>query len=342
MYFIKQDDFDSFKCIADKCPSSCCKVWQIVIDDEAMDLYEALPGEPGEKIRAGIDKKEGVFKQCQGNCSMLGSDELCNIQREFGEEALCYTCRTYPRHVEEFEDIREFSLSISCPEVARMVVEKQYPLSFDELEVDEEDDFEEFDFLLFTKLCDAREVIFSMIYDEENDLVHIMGQVLEFASQLQECLDEGRLYDMDHVIEDWANAPELATLMPGGIEALAGLEVLDLEWKSLLDKVLMVDRDELQQALLHLTASEDMAARQLLATLTYTYFCGAVYDDCIYTKAALIVKSVEWIFEIYGVYAEGKSEKDKLVEVVYRYAREVEHSDLNLDALEEYFEQSKF
>ncbi len=342
MYFIKQDDFDSFKCIADKCPSSCCKVWQIVIDDEAMDLYEALPGEPGEKIRAGIDKEEGVFKQCQGNCFMLGSDELCNIQREFGEEALCYTCRTYPRHVEEFEDIREFSLSISCPEAARMVVEKQYPLSFHELEVDEEDDFEEFDFLLFTKLCDAREVIFSMIYDEKNDLVHIMGQVLEFASQLQECLDEGRLYDMDHVIEDWANAPELATLMPGGIEALAELEILNPAWKSLLDKVLMVDRDELQQALLHLTASEDMAARQLLATLTYTYFCGAVYDDCIYSKAALIVKSVEWVFEIYGVYAEGKSEKDKLVEVVYRYAREVEHSDLNLDALEEYFEQSKF
>lgn len=341
MYFIKQDDFDEFKCIADKCPSSCCKVWQIVIDDEALQKYEALPGPGGQKIRGGIDFDEGIFKQCRGNCAMLGADELCNIQREFGEEALCYTCKTYPRHVEEFEDIREFSLSISCPEVARRLVEKKQPLSFDEVEVEQEDDFEDFDFLLFTKLCDAREIIFSMIYNEENDLIHVMGQILEFASQLQECLDEDRLYDMDEVIETWASSPELATLTPGGIEVLAQLEILDLSWKSLLDKVLDVEKDELQQALLQMTKDEDMSGRQVLATLTYTYFCGAVYDYCIYSKAALVVKSLEWIFEIYRVYADGKPDKAKLVEVIYRYAREVEHSDLNLDALEEYFDEDR-
>ena len=37
MIYRKQKDFDNFKCIADKCPKSCCIGWQIMIDEDSLD-----------------------------------------------------------------------------------------------------------------------------------------------------------------------------------------------------------------------------------------------------------------------------------------------------------------
>ena len=57
---------------------------------------------------------------------------------------------------------------------------------------------------------------------------------------------------------------------------------------------------------------------------------------------ALSLFSVEWIMELwmYQWISEKKTLtfKDK-VELAYRYAREIEHSDLNLERLENYFER---
>ena len=68
----------------------------------------------------------------------------------------------------------------------------------------------------------------------------------------------------------------------------------------------------------------------------YTYFCGAVYDGWIRSKTMLSVCSVKWIF--YTALAKGGSKED-LIRAAYRYAREIEHSDVNLDKLEEFFMQ---
>lgn len=38
---------------------------------------------------------------------------------------LCDTCRNYPRHIEEFEDLREISLSLSCPEAASILLSQK-------------------------------------------------------------------------------------------------------------------------------------------------------------------------------------------------------------------------
>ena len=79
------------------------------------------------------------------------------------------------------------------------------------------------------------------------------------------------------------------------------------------------------------------------ASLLYTqssYFCGAVYDDCVYSKLALATFSVFFIEEI--IISTWLSRHKQItfedcVEISYRYAREVEHSDINLNTLEEIF-----
>ena len=79
---------------------------------------------------------------------------------------------------------------------------------------------------------------------------------------------------------------------------------------------------------------------QLLMFFVYTYFCGAVYDDCVYSKLALATFSVFYIEEIIiSTWLSNHKHitSEKCIEISYRYAREVEHSDVNLNILEERF-----
>ena len=45
MIYTTPDYYDKFKCIADKCPDTCCAGWQIVIDEASLEKYKKLKGE---------------------------------------------------------------------------------------------------------------------------------------------------------------------------------------------------------------------------------------------------------------------------------------------------------
>lgn len=83
----------------------------------------------------------------------------------------------------------------------------------------------------------------------------------------------------------------------------------------------------------------ELYKEQIAVFFLFTYFCGAVYDDMVYSKAALAVFSV-CLLEKYVMcrwfLADKKIEKADYVNLSYRYAREVEHSDENLIFLEEW------
>lgn len=36
--------YKDFKCIADKCPDSCCKEWDVVVDDDSYIKYKTQTG----------------------------------------------------------------------------------------------------------------------------------------------------------------------------------------------------------------------------------------------------------------------------------------------------------
>ena len=79
----------------------------------------------------------------------MNDSNLCDLYTELGADALCDTCKNYPRHMEEFEGIREFSLSLSCPVAAQMILNREAPMEFYEEEDDVaecEEDYEEVDF----------------------------------------------------------------------------------------------------------------------------------------------------------------------------------------------------
>ena len=51
-------------------------------------------------------------------CPLICSDNLCYIQRNFGEDALSLTCQVYPRCVQHIGGCQLRTLSMTCPVAA--------------------------------------------------------------------------------------------------------------------------------------------------------------------------------------------------------------------------------
>ncbi|MBE5925425.1 MAG: hypothetical protein E7270_00315 [Lachnospiraceae bacterium] len=362
MRYVKPHYYDNFKCIADKCPSTCCAGWQIMIDEGALEKYSKEKDEFSHRLKNSIDWEEGAFFQNNGRCAMLNDNNLCDLVTAKGEEFLCKTCHLYPRHIEEFESVREFSLSLSCPVAANMILNEINKLTFltqeDDLEEPLIDEFEDFDFFMHTQLEQAREVLFGIIQNRELSADERMAHIMTLAKEMQLCVDNGEIYKIEDIINTKPDVPPItphhryenatATYM-----LFNELEILDKNWLEIINELrhnlydisfdnYSIIRDEFYQDFVCFLSIErwDIFKEQLLMFFVYTYFCGAVYDDCVYSKLALATFSVFFIEEI--IISTWLSRHKQItfedcVEISYRYAREVEHSDINLNTLEEIF-----
>jgi len=128
---------DRFRCIGSACEDTCCQGWNVPIDRPAWDKYQGLPEGPlPHLIRASLVRKpeaaaepgaaKPVFAVIRMNaaneCPMLTPDHLCRIQAELGESLLSHACATFPRYVHSLGGMEEKSLTLSCPEAARLVL----------------------------------------------------------------------------------------------------------------------------------------------------------------------------------------------------------------------------
>jgi len=340
-----------------------------MIDDKSLNYYGEVPGSFGKRLRDSIDWQEGAFYQCEKRCAFLNEKDLCDIYTELGEGALCQTCTNYPRHVEEFEGLREYTLSLSCPVAAEIILgQKNFPVfveTQDDAEEELAEEFEDFDILLFTQLEDARAVVMKHLKDADMCLDDKLALYLQFAKQMQECIDREEYFEIDSVIRSfeggqfpWAGEPTEMLRFVHRKDLFAhiyDLERLREEWTEVLDGLeesLYAKGEEAYRQQVEVfegwiqedtdrLAQWEQIGLQLFVFFLYTYFCGAVYDDRIYSKMALAAESVRFIRELYfACWVEnGELTQEDYVERAFRYAREIEHSDPNLNALEEYFSE---
>lgn len=367
MRYMKPKYYDAFQCTADKCPDTCCAGWQIMIDEESLEKYGEVSGEFVKRLRNSIDWQEGSFYQDHNRrCAFLNEQNLCDLYTQLGGDALCDTCRKYPRHVEEYEGLREWSLSLSCPVAAEMILsEPDFPkflVEEDEKEDELEDEFEDFDLMLFTQLEDARGVVLEHLEKAEGSLEEKMSFYLQMAKQMQDCITREAYYEIEDVVAQYRKVGELPAFRQKEdrfsqrkhlFEHMVELERLREEWSDVLEelgntlyaggethyrKCISVFEAYLESETDFAKQWEDIGIR-LFVFFLYTYFCGAVYDDWIYSKMALAVESVRFIRELYICrwIRQGELQMKDYVELAYRYAREIEHSDQNLNDMEEFF-----
>ena len=368
MQITAPDFYKKFSCIAGECPATCCAGWQIVIDEKSLTRYSRHKGPFANRLKNDINWKEHVFRQYHHRCAFLNEENLCDIYTEAGPDMLCDTCRKYPRHIEEFEGLRELSLSLSCPEAARLLLSRQEPISFITKEKpSSEETYDSFDYLLFTELMDTRDQMFSILQDRNIPLNARLLKLLAMGHDFQLCLDQNELYRWEGIrrkhiqtgtgpdflkkVNKWSDdsksVPELirnfwSVLVPE-------MEVLSPSWHSFLKENLAFHTQCNDQEIIQLYNSFHAAmpewqiqSEQLVLYWLYTYFCGAVYDDQIFAKVKLALVCTLMIQDLsVGMYQKSRQPltlKDQ-IRICYLFSRELEHSDPNLNKMEELLDQ---
>ena len=138
---LKIKEYDKFKCIADKCKFTCCTGWDINVDTKTYNKWREKDNlnyllDNVRFIKSYGENTYLLKKETKGECPFLSNEGLCNIVIDHSDEYLSLTCRSFPRIENDFEDVKELTLSCSCPEVVNIISdmkEKNYIDSNDSL-----------------------------------------------------------------------------------------------------------------------------------------------------------------------------------------------------------------
>lgn len=133
MKVIVPDYYKDFKCIANKCKHTCCKGWEVEIDEEGLQRFRDYP-DIMEKVEFG---EEVHFKLTDDEvCPFLLKNGLCDMIVKYGEDIICQTCRDHPRYRNYWNDRIEMGLGLVCEEAARLILFKETSMKLEVLSDD--------------------------------------------------------------------------------------------------------------------------------------------------------------------------------------------------------------
>lgn len=123
--------YDNFTCLMDRCPNTCCRGWDVCIDDKTYELYTQEKGTFGLRLMLNTYKKEGIYciKTHLGKCSFETKEGLCQLHRDNKTIYQPLVCREYPRRTLDFGEFTETSLELACPAIARLFIEADKPFT---------------------------------------------------------------------------------------------------------------------------------------------------------------------------------------------------------------------
>jgi len=231
MLISKPSYFDDFRCIAGACPDSCCKEWDVQVDEDMARFYLTMPGELGDRLREVLREEDGemVMQIINGRCPMWRTDGLCRIQVELGEEALCKTCREFPRLTHDYGDFMERGLELSCPEAARMILSAEpSPMIHTEIPGSGE---AEYDAEAMKVLKHTRQTALDLISDPVHSIPEMLALLLLYGYHAQEELDgaEAQIFDTEnamHTARQFAKSGNLQDIL----DFFQSLEILTPLW----------------------------------------------------------------------------------------------------------------
>ena len=300
--------FDTFRCIAGACPDSCCKEWGVLVDEDSAAFYRALPGDLGDRLRNLLKEEDGdtVMTIIDRRCPMWRADGLCDIQAALGHDALCKTCRDFPRLTHDYGDFIEYGLELSCPEAARIILTS--PAEWVEEEVpggEAEYDEEAMEVLLRT-----RDTARALLAESRLSVPETLAALLLYGYQAQDELDGGEEMPFDPASALKSAAP----FAKNGDEALMvaffkELEILTPQWEARLDSPAPGDWSPA-----YLTLARYFIDR---------YWLQAVSDYDLVSRVKLTVISCLLIRHLGG----------DLQDTAQAYSKEIENDADNVDAI---------
>lgn len=320
--------YKEFHCLMGACPDTCCRDWEVVLDDETREYYETVPGELGEELRVAMEKGHGEYLELDHTlCPFLNEAGLCRIQLACGEEHLTHNCASFPRFAEEYGALREWALAISCPEAARLILSASEAAAFDLEKTDEPiNGTNDLDAELFYCLNAVRTRFYAIACDRSLPFSERMVQIVLLADRLQRPLSHGRYASARKRLERFdTNKPQAARgkVKPNALqpvlELLRGMEILTPRYRMLLDEA---DPHKL-------SPTDDAAWENLLVYFLYRYVLKAALDADLLGRVRAAVCGVSAVRLLLGA----EFSLDRMMDLAHLYGREIEHAEDNLHAI---------
>lgn len=338
------DFYPDFSCTAGACPDSCCRQgWEIPVDEEHVAFYRSLQGELGKQVRSALVRNrdgETVLRMENGTCALLRPDGLCPIAALLGEDGLCGICHTHPRFLEEYGGTREYHLSLSCPEAARLSLMREKPIRF-LTEYNEEcvNAPNSIDPNEYGVLLALRQAALTLVQDRRLWIHDRMALLLQLANRLQPLLEDKRWKSCQNLLDvfpsDLAQKRQLAATRRWRLkgaswfpewELLLSLEHLSADFPGLVRDAVFTARDG---------AAFDMACslsmEHLLSLWLAHYIPKAVNDGRADTKIRLCVLLAMTVRRF--CICQKNETADGCASIAGLLAKELEHSEDNMAAL---------
>ncbi len=205
--------YKDFKCIAGACPDSCCQGWEVDADSQSLEYYKTLSGEIRKRIDSVLDKDEfgnTIFRLAdKKRCPFLNDENLCDMHIAIGGEHTPYTCRMFPRFINDFGGTREMGVSFSCPVASDMMWNLKEPMSFVSELNDLPPQLNEIDAQTYFFLTKAREKAFKIVQNRSVSVSERLVNLLDYGVEIQKELDDYPEPDDDIDFFEVFNNPEL-------------------------------------------------------------------------------------------------------------------------------------
>lgn len=321
-----------------------------------------------ERSEEDVYEVHGFLLKEGKRCPFLREDGLCEMILTLGEDALCDVCTDTPRNFLEYGGMREISLSPSCAEAGRLIFGSKQKVEFltreqdgvlELLESEEERLFGE-------KIRTVRDYGLELLQEREYSVPERMGAFLCFGKEVQKRLNEEDTAELDKLLDrDFSEYLPRAGEMKAGqqdrekaeylsflrrLATYSGLSSINEEWEQYLKDMNSAFAESPQGEKCYREAMEGYISqieeenREFEWEQLAVYFCFLMLSRCVddwnfWGKVQFV--AVSWLFvrdmDALRYAREDKYTREDRVDVVRIYCKEVEHSQENLELLEEAF-----
>lgn len=209
MKYLFMELYSDFQCVGGACPDTCCRGWKISVDEVSMRKYGELEEPLRSKILANMGEEDGqkVIKlDSERNCPFLNEQGLCAMYELISPDALCNTCQVYPRKIVDYYDVTLLTVALSCPEVARMLLDHPDVIRFQYTEDDIPSNTAGADWLLYNELINSLVVTMEILQERGGPLWKRLHMVLDVSGIVQQYIDECRLTQLREAIAVYKDA----------------------------------------------------------------------------------------------------------------------------------------
>ncbi len=341
--------YEKFHCLAEACPDTCCKDWEVDVDEDTFYYYKVQEGDLGKKLNRCL-REEGEAKYIplnpDGRCPFLTEQNLCELCSQLGEEGMSQTCQEYPRYYMGIGDYEQIDLSLSCMEVGRLLFTKSGAVEYLRDEDDEEpwEELSKEDEQRLAEILQLRDGILAALNETAGAFAgdrKETGAVKAVDLPAEDVKTAGVLADPNgrialltpEVLPDESQDEELLSLIPR-------MDILDTEGAGILQEICDNYPEIREREAAFREQYHDLLQRlfrKFAGYLVYRYTIDAFYEEDRYkalsAERRLWRRSLRLMLLMCINYErrENAFGVGPMIRLAHSYSRQIEHSDENLE-----------